>query len=86
MHSYGRHADERQMEERTSLRHGSMELRSTRGTSSHQHNPIVILADEHTTESTGECYNASFVYSGNFQAQAEVKISLIRQDWSWTSG
>ena len=45
IHFYGRHAEEREME-RTPLFHGITELRSTRGTSSHQHNPFVILAEK----------------------------------------
>lgn len=90
IHFYGKHAGERQME-RNSLPHGITELRSTRGTSSHQHNPFVILADKDTTESTGECYSASFLYSGGFHAQAEVDqfnqtrlvIGIDDYDFSW---
>ncbi len=43
---------------------------SVRGTSSHQYNPMMILADEHTTDSCGNCYAMSFVYSGNFKGEA----------------
>lgn len=71
MHFYGKHAGERNTE-RTPLFHGITELRSTRGTSSHQHNPFIILADRKTDEDTGSCYAFSLLYSGGFHIQAEV--------------
>ena len=40
---YGRHAMERNMQ-RTSVGHGAFVIGSRRGTSSHQYNPIMILA------------------------------------------
>lgn len=58
--------------ERVPLFHGVTELRSTRGTSSHQHNPFVILAEKTTSEEMGECYGFSLLYSGGFHIQAEV--------------
>ena len=42
VHFYGKHACERQFE-RSNLVHGITEISSKRGTSSHQHNPYVIL-------------------------------------------
>ncbi len=71
IHFYGRHAGEREME-RVPLFHGVTELRSTRGTSSHQHNPFVILAEKNTTEELGDCYGFSLLYSGGFHMHAEV--------------
>lgn len=71
IHFHGRHANERNLE-RVPLFHGIFELRSTRGTSSHQHNPFVILADKNTNEEMGECYGAALVYSGGFHMQTEV--------------
>lgn len=71
IHFYGKHAGERNME-RTPLFHGITELRSTRGTSSHHHNPFVILADKNTDEAQGACYAFSLLYSGGFHMQAEV--------------
>ena len=71
IHFYGRHTRERKME-RVPLFHGVTELRSTRGTSSHQHNPFVILADKTTSEEMGECYGFSLLYSGGFHLHAEV--------------
>ena len=70
IHFYGRHAGER-MKERTHLEHGVFSIGSYRGTSSHQHNPFVILAEQETTERFGHCWGMSFVYSGNFQCVAE---------------
>ena len=65
---YGRHAMERTMQ-REPVAHGSHVIGSVRGTSSHQYNPMMILADEHTTDQYGNCYAMSFVYSGNFKGE-----------------
>lgn len=78
IHFYGKHAGERQAE-RLSLFHGITELRSTRGTSSHQHNPFVIVAKKDTNENMGECFGFSLVYSGGFHVQAETdQIDQVR--------
>ena len=45
---YGKHAMERNLE-RTHLGHGTLSFGSRRGTSSHQYNPAVILAQRDTT-------------------------------------
>ncbi|WFR58632.1 alpha-galactosidase [Anaerocolumna sp. AGMB13025] len=71
IHFYGKHAMEREFE-RTPVGHAKLSVESMRGLSSHQHNPFVILADQAATETSGECYGVSFLYSGNFQAQVEV--------------
>ena len=65
---YGRHAMERTMQ-REPVAHGSHVIGSVRGTSSHQYNPMMILADENTTDQYGNCYAMSFVYSGNFKGE-----------------
>lgn len=67
---YGRHAMERNMQ-RTPIAHGSQVIGSRRGSSSHQYNPAVIVADGNTTEDSGSCYGMVFVYSGNFLCEAE---------------
>lgn len=67
---YGRHAMERNMQ-RTAVAHGAQVLTSRRGTSSHQYNPMIILAEKETTEDAGSCYSMSFVYSGGFKAEVE---------------
>lgn len=71
IHFFGKHTLERQMERRP-LTHGITEISSRRGTSSHHHNPFVILGKPDTTEDRGECWGAALLYSGNFQAQTEV--------------
>lgn len=65
---YGRHAMERNLQ-RVPVVHGSQMIGSVRGTSSHQYNPMMILAEKDTTEDHGGCYAMSFVYSGNFQGE-----------------
>ena len=55
VHFYGRHNVERQME-RTHLGHANWSVGSIRGTSSHHHNPFVILCDRNTEETYGNCY------------------------------
>lgn len=67
---YGKHTMERNVE-RTHVGHGTASFGSRRGTSSHQYNPAVILADKNTTEDFGSCYGMLFVYSGNFLCEAE---------------
>ena len=67
---YGKHAFERNVE-RTALGHGTIAFGSRRGTSSHQYNPAVILAEQGTTEEAGNCYGMLMVYSGNFSCEAE---------------
>ena len=67
---YGRHAMERNFQ-RTPAAHGCQMIGSRRGTSSHQYNPAVILAEKHATEDAGSCYGMVFVYSGNFMCEVE---------------
>lgn len=67
---YGRHAMERNFQ-RIPVSHGSHMIGSRRGTSSHQYNPLMILADHGATEDFGDCYAMSFVYSGSFRGEVE---------------
>ena len=67
---YGRHTMERNLQ-RAEILHGNYVIGSRRGTSSHQYNPAVIIADKDTTEDFGACYGMVFVYSGGFQFEAE---------------
>lgn len=71
MHFHGRHAMERQVE-RVPLLHGVQESGSTRGTSSHQQNPSVLLCEKNCTETSGYCMGAVLIYSGGFQTQVEL--------------
>lgn len=67
----GAWARERQVKERP-LQQGLQSIESTRGISSHQHNPFVALKRKSTTEHTGQVIGVALVYSGNFLIQAEV--------------
>ncbi|WP_337417445.1 alpha-galactosidase [Waltera sp.] len=67
---YGKHNMERMLQ-RQPLGHGTFSVGSCRGTSSHQYNPGVILADREATEDAGSCYGMLFLYSGNFLCEVE---------------
>lgn len=55
------------------LDYGIKEIKSTRGASSHQFNPfIVVTPGAEPEEESGECFGFAFVYSGNFSAKCEV--------------
>lgn len=56
----------------TLLRQGIQSIESTRGISSHLHNPFIALKRPETTENQGEVIGLSLIYSGNFLLQAEV--------------
>lgn len=70
IHFDGRHAMERKLT-RTPVSYGVQGIGSTRGASSHQHNPFVILCDHEANEDYGDCYGFSLVYSGNFRCEVE---------------
>jgi alpha-galactosidase len=70
IHFHGRHGMERNYE-RVPVISGIQSFGSQRGTSSHQHNPFVILAQRDTNEDKGDCYGMSFLYSGNFHCEIE---------------
>ena len=57
--------------ERLPVFYGIQESSSTRGTSSHQQNPAVLLCEKNCTETVGECMGALLMYSGGFQTQIE---------------
>ncbi len=57
---------------RTPLHPGVHSVGSVRGTSSHHHNPFVILCQREAGEDSGLCYGAALLYSGNFEAAVEV--------------
>lgn len=64
---YGRHLKERTYQ-RVSVNYGVQTIGSTRGTSSHQHNPFFLITSPQASEDVGECYGFSFLYSGDFLA------------------
>lgn len=67
---YGRHTMERGFE-RTRVGHHAFMVGSRRGMSSHQYNPMMILADTAATEDMGSCYVMSLLYSGGFEGSVE---------------
>jgi alpha-galactosidase len=67
----GAWARERHVTERR-LAPGRQSTGSLRGASGHEHDPSLILRRTSTTETAGEAYGFSLVYSGNFLAEAEV--------------
>ena len=71
MHFHGRHNMERKAE-RLKLPHGVTAFGSRRGTSSHHHNPFVILCERDTGEDAGACWGCMLMYSGNHLEEMEV--------------
>lgn len=88
---HGRHVKER-THQRTPVSHGIQSVGSTRGTSSHQYNPFLILSGRNTTEDIGDCFGLSFLYSGDFQALAEldqydqtrVLLGIHPENFTWS--
>ena len=72
VHLSGTWAGERHIRSRR-LQPGRQSISSSRGASSHQHNPFLLLRREATREDAGEAIGLSLVYSGNFLAEAEVE-------------
>ncbi len=66
----GRYAVERNFC-RQDVSHGVQSIGSVRGASSHHYNPFAILCEKQATETMGECYGVSFVYSGEFLLEVE---------------
>ena len=71
---------------------GRQSVGSLRGTSSHEHNPFIVLQRPATTEEHGEALGIGLVYSGNFRAEAEVdafattrvRIGIEPDGFAWT--
>ncbi len=66
----GAHVRER-WPDRAPIRPGVQGVGSSRGMSSHQHNPFVMICEHDTGEDHGVCYGAALLYSGDFEAMAE---------------
>ncbi|MBE5753267.1 MAG: alpha-galactosidase [Clostridiales bacterium] len=70
---------------------GLQGIYSKRGHSSHQFNPFMAIKTSKTTENTGEAYGLEFVYSGDFEARAEMTydkrvrltMGLNRDTFTW---
>lgn len=89
-HLYGCHVRERNMEI-TPLTHGHTSISSTRGSSSHQHNPFCAIASKKATEDWGEAYGFNLVYSGSFDITADcdfygttrINIGINPDGFNW---
>ncbi len=90
IHLYGRHCVERNLVH-SKLEHGQMSISSTRGSSSHFHNPFCALAKKGTDEDNGEVYGFNLVYSGSFDITVDcdyyettrVNIGINPDGFSW---
>lgn len=71
IHLAGTWAKERHVK-RTPLTDGAVSIESRRGASGHEHNPFLALISPDATETSGEAYGFSFVYSGSFVGRADV--------------
>lgn len=67
---HGSWARERQIDQRP-IGYGKTSVGSVKGESSHQEHPFMALVEKGATQERGRVYGFSFVYSGNFLAQAE---------------
>ncbi len=90
IHLHGHYGYERRIDRRP-LDFGTQAIGSRRGSSSHQHNPFLALAASGATETAGDVYGFSFVYSGNFSIEAEVDcyettrvlVGIHPADFNW---
>lgn len=71
LHLFGTWGRERTVE-RTPLLHGTVSVSSKRGASSHHHNPFAALVSREATETAGDAYGFSLIYSGNFTIDCDV--------------
>lgn len=60
--------------QRNSIVPGGQYIDSSRGHSGHEHSPFLALAATDATDSYGEVYGMSLVYSGNFKAGINVDM------------
>jgi alpha-galactosidase len=72
VHLSGAWARERHLRQRK-LVVGRQSISSSRGSSSHVHNPFLCLRRSATTEEHGEAIGVALVYSGNFLGEVEVE-------------
>ena len=68
---HGTWARERHINRRP-LTPGMQGVSSNRGISSHQEHPFIAIAGKNADESNGDVYGMNFIYSGNFEAYAQV--------------
>lgn len=68
---YGKANNERYVE-RKPIRFGRITVDSSLGNTGHFSNNSIIVCESNADEQKGECFGATFVYSGNFVANAEL--------------
>lgn len=81
---------------RSSIQKGIQNISSTRGHSSHVHNPFLTICSPEATENNGQVYGFSLIYSGSFLAQIEsdnyntlriqMGINPFQFDWKLRPG
>lgn len=87
---HGSWARERHMDRRR-VSHGKHAVSSLRGEPGHQEHPFLAVLEHTATQTRGDVYGFSFVYSGNFRMQAEmnqfasvrVTVGIEPEDFSW---
>ena len=90
IHTRGAHMRENYIE-RDSLVYGGVKIESRGGCRSHDQNPFFALAEKDATESNGNVYGFSLIYSGNFEGGADVErygatrafMGISAFDFSW---
>ncbi len=90
LHLYGKYFHERNAE-RFPLHHGTQEICSNRGSSSHYQNPFAALVRKNASEDFGEVYGFNLVWSGSFSMDAEVdfydavrmRMGINCTDFNW---
>ena len=73
LHLKGGWARERHAK-RFAMPEGNFAIKSRRGASGHENNPFLALVHPETTESMGDVYAMTHVYSGSFSASVDVGI------------
>ena len=63
---------------RAALRPGVQMVNSESGIPAHFHNPSAVVCTPDATETSGGCWGALLVYSGNFRIQAELASAGVR--------
>lgn len=90
IHLYGRWNAERNFVRRP-LAHGQQSISSTRGSSSHYHNPFAAFLRQGGGEDHGEAYGVNLVYSGSFDLTVDcdyyettrINVGINPDGFSW---
>ena len=91
IHLSGGWARERQINRQRLLSGAQFATESRRGTSSHQNHPFIALLDAEASETCGEVFGFSLIYSGSFSASIHtdqfgsprVSLGLNPGEFSW---